>query len=142
MADYSNFTDVQIKYSSELKELYYLALFCLSNSDDFIPDRPLDQTALKHIRDRFLEEAIFPMLNYVPHPLAQQYFDHTVEVKPDFTDLDMANIKSDLASWGSVKDDDGKVLKGDDFTSAFEAFKATLEAATTYTVDESKATES
>jgi len=142
MADYSNFTDIQIKYSPELKELYYLALFCLSNSDDLIPDRPLDQTALKHIRDRFLERAIFPMLDHVPHPLSQQYFDPTVEVKPDFTDLDLATIKSDLASWGTVKDDDGNALKGDDFTSAFETFKTTLEAADTYTVDESKATES
>ena len=126
MADYSNFTDIEIKYSPELKELYYLALFCLRSDKEVIPDRPLDHTALRHIRDRFLELSLFPFMRYVPHPLVAQYADHTVEVKPDFAELDVAAIKSDLASWGNVKDSDGNTIRGDDFTTAFDTFKATL----------------
>ena len=140
MADYSNFTDIEIKYSPELKELYYLALFCLEQSEAKIPDRPIDHTALKHIRDRFLELSLFPFMQYVPHPLVSQYSDHTVEVKPDFTELNLATIKADLAGWGSIKDSDGNALKGDDFITAFDTFKTTLEAGSTYTVDASKAT--
>ena len=140
MADYSNFTDIEIKYSPELKELYYLALFCLEHSGDSMPDRPIDHTALKHIRDRFLELSLFPFMQYVPHPLVSQYSDHTVEVKPDFTELNLETIKSDLAGWGSITDSDGNAIKGDDFTTAFDTFKTTLEAGSTYTVDDSKAT--
>jgi len=145
MADYSNFTDIEIKYSPEFKELYYLALFCLNyvgngRGEVAIPDRPIDHTVLKHVRDRFLELAMFPFMQCIPHPLANQYSDHTVEVKPDFTELDLATIKSDLASWGSIKDSDGNAMKGDDFTTAFDTFKTTLEAGPTYTVDDSKAT--
>ena len=36
MADYSNFTDIDIRYSSEFKELYYLALFCLQYNESLI----------------------------------------------------------------------------------------------------------
>ena len=39
-----------------------------------MPDRPIDHTALKHIRDRFLELSLFPyVMQYVPHPLVSQY---------------------------------------------------------------------
>jgi len=135
MADYSNFTDISIKYSSEFKELYYLAIFCLQYSDQLIPDRPLDHAAMKHLRDRFLEEVVFPMLRHVPHPLATKYNDHTVEIKPDFTAGDLSTIKADLASWGTVNN-----LSGDDFTTAFQAFVTTLESNNPYTIDDSKAT--
>ena len=138
MSDYSNFTDVEIKYSPELKELYYLALFCLKhNEKDYIKNRPFETTALRHIRDRFMELVLFPIINYVPHPLAEVYNDHEVETKPDFTTFDIATIKADLASWGRVNQ-----LKDSDFTDAFEAFKTELESGDTYTVDASKATAS
>ena len=138
MADYSNFTDIDIKYSSEFKELYYLTLFCIRhNADEYVSDRPFDHTALKHVRDRFLELAIFPLLRQLPHPLAEKYWDHTVEVKPDFTAEQLSTIKSDLASWATINN-----LSGDDFTTAFEAFKDVCEAGNTYTVDASKATTS
>lgn len=135
MADYSNFTDIDIKYSSEFKELYYLSLFCLQHSEAYIPDRPLDHAAMKHIRDRFLETVVFPMLNHIPHPLATRYGDPDVEVKPDFTSTDLSTIKSDLASWATVNN-----LSGSDFTTAFQDFITTLEANGPYTVDASKAT--
>ena len=136
MADYSNFTDIEIKYSPEFKELYQLALFCLQyNKREYLPDRPFDHTILKHLRDRFLELVVFPMVGWIEHPIAQKYTDDDVEVKPDFTTLDLDTIKSDLASWGTINN-----LSGSDFTTAFEAFKAELNAAATYTVDTSKAT--
>tara|TARA_R110000824_G_scaffold344631_1_gene531249 strand:- start:28 stop:444 length:417 start_codon:yes stop_codon:yes gene_type:complete len=136
MADYSNFSDIQVKYSSEFKELYQLALFCLQyNEKDYIKDRPFDHTILKHLRDRFLELVVFPMVGYVEHPIAQKYVNATVEVKPDFTTLDLDTIKSDLASWGNINN-----LSGSDFTTAFEAFKAELDAGDTYNVDDSEAT--
>ena len=138
MADYSNFTDIDIRYSSEFKEFYQLALFCLQYSDHhYIIDRPFDHTALKHLRDRFLELVVFPMVGYINHPIAQKYTDEALEVKPDFTTLDLEAIKSDLASWGNINN-----LSGSDFTTAFEAFKAELNAGSTYTVDASKATTS
>ena len=135
MADYSNFTDISIKYSSEFKELYYLSLFCLQYNDRYIPDRPLDHAAMKHLRDRFLEEVVFPMLRHIPHPLAAKYVDPGLEVKPDFTSVDISTIKSDLASWATVNN-----LSGDDFTTAFQEFVTTLEDNSPYTVDSSKAT--
>jgi len=137
MADYSNFTDIDIKYSSEFKELYYLALFCLQHNEDFIDDRPLDHAAMKHLRDRFLELVVFPMLRHVPHPLASTYADSSFEDKPDFTEVDLSSIKSDLASWATINN-----LSGSDFTTAFQEFKDTLEANSPYTVDASKATTS
>jgi len=137
MADYSNFTDIDIKYSSEFKELYYLSLFCLQYNEDYIDDRPLDHAAMKHLRDRFLEAVAFPMLRHIPHPLTAKYWDGAVEVKPDFTSVDLSTIKADLASWGTVND-----LSGDDFTTAFQDFVTTLEANSPYTVDSSKATDS
>ena len=138
MPDYSNFSDIQIKHSPEFKEFYQLALFCLRhNEKDYITDRPFDHSTLKHLRDRFLELVVFPIIKYVEHPMAQKYWDHTVEVKPDFTAEMLSTIKSDLASWGTINN-----LSGSDFTTAFEAFKDELEAGDTYTVDESKATTS
>ena len=137
MADYSNFTDIEIKYSSEFKELYYLALFCLQYNEAYISDRPIDHTVLKHLRDRFIELVVFPMLQHIPHPVAEKYNDHEVEIKPDFTTFDLATVKSDLASWGTINN-----LSGDDFTTAFEAFEADLATGSSYTVDSSKATTS
>ena len=138
MADYSNFTDIEIKYSSEFKELYYLALFCLQyNEEAYITDRPIDHTVLRHLRDRFMEFVVFPMLQHIPHPVVDKYNDYEVEIKPDFTTFDLATVKSDLASWGTINN-----LSGDDFTVAFEAFKAKLAAGSSYTVDPSKATTS
>jgi hypothetical protein len=137
MADYSNFTDIDIRYSSEFKELYYLALFCLQHNEDFIDDRPLDHAAMKHLRDRFLELVVFPMLRHVPHPLVSKYTDSSFEVKPDFTEVDLSTIKSDLASWATINN-----LSGSDFTTAFQEFKDTLEANNPYTVDASQATTS
>ena len=137
MADYSNFTDIDIKYSSEFKELYYLSLFCLQYNESYVSDRPVDHAAMKHLRDRFLELTVFPMLRYIPHPVASKYTDSSFEVKPDFTEADLSTIKSDLASWGTVND-----LSGDAFTTAFQAFITTLEDNSPYTVDASKATTS
>jgi len=137
MADYSNFTDIEIKYSPEFKELYYLALFCLQYSDKFIPDRPLDHDAMKHLRDRLLEQTIFPMLQHIPHPLVTRYSDHKVEIKPDFTAADLSTMKADLASWGTVNG-----FQADDFTTAFQTFITTLEDNSPYTVDASRATTS
>ena len=137
MPDYSNFTDISIKYSSEFKELYYLSLFCLQYNTSYIPDRPVDHAAMKHLRDRFLEEVVFPMLRYIPHPLVDKYSNSELEVKPDFTSMDISTIKSDLASWATVNN-----LTGDDFTTAFQEFVITLEANSPYSVDSSKATTS
>tara|TARA_R100000008_G_scaffold84988_1_gene73776 strand:+ start:1093 stop:1509 length:417 start_codon:yes stop_codon:yes gene_type:complete len=135
MPDYSNFSDIQIKYSSEFKELYQLALFCLRYDEKhYIEARPFDHTILKHLRDRYLELVVFPMLGYIDHPIAKKYMDSSIPVKPDFTTVDLAKIKSDLASWGTINN-----LSGSDFTTAFEAFKDELEAGDTYNVDESKA---
>ena len=75
------------------------------------------------------------MVSYVDHPIAQKYMNDAVEVKPDFTTLDLDTIKSDLASWGNINN-----LSGGDFTTAFEAFKAELDAGDTYNVDDSEAT--
>ena len=107
MADYSNFTDIEIKYSSEFKELYYLALFCLQYNEAYISDRPIDHTVLRHLRDRFMEFVVFPMLQHIPHPMAEKYNDHEVEIKPDFTTAFEA-FKADLATGSSYTVDSSK----------------------------------
>ena len=116
MADYSNIKSFDLIMTPSLKKLFYLSIFFLLESDRFIAERGVHDIK-KQMMDDILEKSIYPKLDYINHPLAKKFMDHTVEEKPDITPDFVERVLKDIAEL-----DIHPKYKGEDFEKEFNAF--------------------